>query len=336
MRDIKTLLIVVLLLTCVGARTQTSFFDTIPESGSPAALTLYVDIKKLVRTKQKEPSFSSNIKVEDEHFELILEGKVKARGNVRKQICFYPPISLKIEKSGLESHQLAPTNKYKLVLLCDSGDRSQAYLYRELLAYKIYNEICPYSFQAKPLTVHFVNPQDSSEVKSMKGFIIENEEEMAARQQAQFVNRTQSNLYQIDPDLGLIFSLFEFMIGNTDWSLINMHNTKVVKVANITKLVAVPYDFDYSGLVDAHYAVPDEKLKLADVVERYYLGLKCKETDFNKASLPFIEAKQRIFQLVHNFDYLTERDRQRIQQYLEEFYEILENPKKAHQFFVEN
>ena len=63
------------------------------------------------------------------------------------------------------------------------------------------------------------------------------------------------------------------MIGNTDWSVPNQHNCKVLSGMNIEHSdlgTIVPYDFDYSGLVDADYAVPYEGLALESVRERRY------------------------------------------------------------------
>jgi hypothetical protein len=67
-------------------------------------------------------------------------------------------------------------------------------------------------------------------------------------------------------------ALFEFMIGNTDWFIQNRHNLEFVVVPGHNLLVPIPYDFDYSGLVNAPYAVHHTSLELPSVEIRYYQG----------------------------------------------------------------
>ena len=47
----------------------------------------------------------------------------------------------------------------------------------------------------------------------------------------------------------------------------------------------MPYDFDYSGLVDAPYAVPPDSIHLANVRVRRYRGF-CLHNDRPRPSLP--------------------------------------------------
>ena len=62
------------------------------------------------------------------------------------------------------------------------------------------------------------------------------------------------------------------MIGNTDWSSVDEgHNMELVKGPSETQW-AVPYDFDFSGIVDARYAAPDPRFSIKDVRQRFYRG----------------------------------------------------------------
>ena len=68
----------------------------------------------------------------------------------------------------------------------------------------------------------------------------------------------------------LLASVFMYMVGNTDWSLPYLHNIRVFQ--NFTSYIAVPYDFDWSGIVDAPYAVPDYRLNIKSVRDRIWRG----------------------------------------------------------------
>ena len=59
-------------------------------------------------------------------------------------------------------------------------------------------------------------------------------------------------------------SIFEYMIGNTDCAVPNHHNIRLIVPLTDTfaRPYPVPYDFDYCGVVNAPYAIPDENLDI--------------------------------------------------------------------------
>ena len=64
--------------------------------------------------------------------------------------------------------------------------------------------------------------------------------------------------------------LFQYSIGNTDRSIPGRHNIQMVKSkdSTISKPFVIPYDFDYAGIVNTSYAVPDKNLGIESVTER--------------------------------------------------------------------
>ncbi len=67
------------------------------------------------------------------------------------------------------------------------------------------------------------------------------------------------------------------MISNYDWSMRAApkgeeccHNGRLLAGAGLYQ--PVPYDFDYSGLVDASYAIPPESVPISNVRQRNYRG----------------------------------------------------------------
>ena len=60
------------------------------------------------------------------------------------------------------------------------------------------------------------------------------------------------------------------MIGNTDWSEVAGHNVEVLGIGGVA--LPVPYDFDFSGIVEAPYAVPGRSLSIKTVQDRLYRG----------------------------------------------------------------
>ena len=66
----------------------------------------------------------------------------------------------------------------------------------------------------------------------------------------------------------LKMAVFEYLIGNTDWSVSIF--TKLIASDSLSLPNAVPYDFDHAGIVSAPYPKPAEARQLISVRERRY------------------------------------------------------------------
>jgi hypothetical protein len=135
-----------------------------------------------------------------------------------------------------------------------------------------------------------------------------------------------------------LVAMFEYMIGNTDWSVPGDHNIKLIQVRDSTNSMpyAIPYDFDYSGLVNAEYAVPDEQLGTTSVRERVYRGFPRTQEEIQEASQVFLSKKQEIYDLIRNFPQLDKRDKDDMIKFLDEFYQVVSDPRRANREFIEN
>ena len=122
---------------------------------------------------------------------------------------------------------------------------------------------------------------------------------LAARTNSVEVTSTNLTQKHITPETMDRLAIFNYMIGNTDWSVPNQHNCKIIsplEVNNSGLGIVIPYDFDYSGLVNADYAVPYEKLGLSSVRERRYVGICRTEDAFINALREFTEKKEAVLQ----------------------------------------
>ena len=96
----------------------------------------------------------------------------------------------------------------------------------------------------------------------------------------------------------------------------------------LTEPYIVPFDFDLSGIVNANYAKPNTATDISSVRERYYMGI-CLPEDQVKAGLKvYLERKDEIYALYQNSELLDRRNKQSTIQYLDEFYEIVEDDRK--------
>ena len=135
-----------------------------------------------------------------------------------------------------------------------------------------------------------------------------------------------------------IVALFEYMIGNTDWGVSVNHNTKLIlsKTDSSQRPYVVPYDFDYSGLVNTDYAVPDEKLNITSVTERLYQGFPRSMEEINEVLDIFKKQKSNIYSLINNFDLLTSKSKKEMISYLDSFFKMINDPVELNDVFIEN
>ena len=83
---------------------------------------------------------------------------------------------------------------------------------------------------------------------------------------------------QYEPEALALLDVFQYLIGNTDWSAFAgprgedcCHNVVPYVRADGT-FVPVAYDFDASGIVNPPHAAPDQRLPIRNVRQRLYRG----------------------------------------------------------------
>ena len=125
----------------------------------------------------------------------------------------------------------------------------------------------------------------------------------------------------------LLHSFFQHMIGNTDWSMVQFHNVKLVRTD--AGHFGVPYDFDWSGLVDAPYAEPNETLNLRNVRQRLFRGFCLEGLDYPRAVADLQAIRTDVFALIDSQEGLRDDDRKDVREYIEDYYEILDDEQQV-------
>jgi len=253
------------------------------------------------------------------------EIKLRSRGISRNSICNFPPITLNFRKEDLITDDQRKIEKIKMVTHCNSGN--EEYLFREYLIYKLYNALTDLSFRVRLVNIDYISTAKSGKVIRTYAFLIEPVNMLTERLNTFEVENPKLSQKNIIPEEMDRVSIFNYMIGNTDWAVPGQHNVKIITdpvQKNSILGIVIPYDFDYSGLVNAHYALPAEPLGLKSVRERRYLGA-CRSDDQIKESLKqFSEKKSEFYRIINEFQYLSEKERNRMTDYLDEFFYELE------------
>lgn len=308
------------------------------QTDKPLRISLKFDMKLLIRTKHKGEYQKAQLSILNQNSVLVeKEIRVRARGITRRSICQFPPIKLNFKQNGPDNDTLNDINSLKLVTHCKNSALHEQYLLREYLVYRMYNLLTDSSFRVKLVHINYIDTEDKMKPLTKYGFLIESNDRLAERLQGTRISRTGINTWDTDRSHTGLLDVFQYMIGNTDWSIPPLHNIRLVKPAiPYAKILAIPYDFDYSGMVNAMYAVPDENLGIESVRVRVYRGYCLpSDGDYQKLFTLFLENKQAMFSLVEDFELLDKRSRSEMLEYLEEFYTILENPRMAQREIID-
>jgi hypothetical protein len=252
---------------------------------------------------------------------------LSARGLTRrlKLTCSFPPLRVEFAQKPPETSLFAHQSRLKLVTHCQSPEGFQQHMLLEYSAYRIFNLISPVSFRVRLATVDYAEPSGRVSV-SRYGFFIEDMDDTARRNgmtRAQVGDRILSS--QLEPRQAARVALFEYMIGNLDWSMRAgpkgepcCHNSRLL-AGKGPLLVSMPYDFDYSGLVDAPYAIPPEGIPVRSVRTRYYQGY-CRFNSEVVAAAAEFRAKRPAIEALFRQIPLTERPRAKALAYLADFF----------------
>jgi len=305
------------------------------ESNDVLEARLNMDIPKLVKTSAKPEYLPATFSCKIGDDSISEQIRVIARGHVRKEICYLPPVKLKFHNST--SPKLSPLSSLKMTCTCFENNDGDQLLLKEYLVYKIYNLITDKSFRVRLLKLNYedVNPKKKSYLGH--AFLIESDKSMAKRNGCIELKNTRSHSEYADRDQMTIFAIFQYMIGNTDFGISANHNIILIQPAkdSTARPIVIPYDFDYAGLVDAYYAVPNEGLDIENVRQRLYRGFARTPEELNAAFAIFNKQKENIYSLIRNFDLLSEKNRKTIIEYLDDFYKTINNSNQVKTIFIE-
>ena len=295
-------------------------------SNEPARITLEFDLREFSKKKYEDEYQKAILGFELAEADTVItkEVRIKARGNNRKKRCFFPPIRLNINKSDIDNKFLEDTKKIKLVTHCKNSIIYEKYILKEYLVYKLYNVISPNSFRVRLTRVDYIDTGKKGKDVETWAFLIEPEGLLDERLDGQKIKNDRLSQRFMQPKEAVRMTLFNYMVGNTDYSVTGRHNVKIMMPNDVTTTlgVPIPYDFDYAGIVNATYAVPYEGLGLKSVKERYYLGNCANEAVIPEIIEEFNAKKEALLQVIKDFEHLSEREKQNMMDYLEEFFNM--------------
>lgn len=214
----------------------------------------------------------------------------------------------------------------KLVLPCQDTRISNDLLLKEYVCYQLYEHMSPYVLNTRLVKIVLTDVVGKrSGVIKLNGFLIEDDDDAARRLKAKVVNADKVNPFMLQDTCALRFDLFQFMIGNTDYSAAYFHNIKVLRT-KAGSLLPVAYDFDMSGFVSAPYATADASLGIENVRERVYRGFCRDEAVAEFVRREYLSRESTVYGVIDKHQHLfSDKDHAMMRRYMEEFFVVLRN-----------
>jgi hypothetical protein len=310
-------------------QTSTDLFG----SQQPLKLSLAASIKSL----KKETNDSTYLEgtlgfAQQDQLLDSVDLRVRARGDFRRTQCYFAPLKLEFRKSDIRGTLLEGHKELKLVLPCLIGSTTDDYVLKEYLAYKLFEVVSPYHYKTRLAAVEFTELKGKRErTHELTGFLIEDHGTLAKRLDGKRFRKNMPPQMQ-DPYYSVVNNLFQFGIGNTDFSLRIQHNQRLYYIDG--KYFSIPYDFDMSGLVNAPYATVSNaqtlKKPIYEVTDRGYKGYSRDPALLQQVRGEFLAARQ---EMMHELELLKplfkdQRQYEEAASYLESFFDILEDDFK--------
>ncbi|MDP9229616.1 MAG: hypothetical protein M3O67_02955 [Bacteroidota bacterium] len=303
----------------------------------PLNVTLITDIKMLQKNKfdMKYQNAVFTIKLPDSST-VTEEILIQTRGKARIAICDMPSMRLNFRTPS--SPNLSFLKEIKLVNTCENRTDYGQLLIKEYLVYKIYNLLTEMSLKVRLLNLTYQDIKGAKKPFTQYAFLLEDIDDMAARNgckecEIKNMHDEHSNRQQMT-----MVSVFQYMIGNTDWSVMATHNIKMMrpKKDTLAPPYIIPFDFDYGGLVNAEYAVAPANLPIESVRDRLYRGYPRTMEELQATLQIYNQQKEKIYALINNCEQLQSRHRKDMIGYLDDFYKTINNKKEVQKVFIDN
>ncbi|MBL4559719.1 MAG: hypothetical protein JKX79_01915 [Labilibaculum sp.] len=309
------------------------------ESDSLIELSITTDLKALVKDvgdKNKYHKGRLSYLLGDSIVSMIVD--LKTRGNFRKDrsICAFPPMSIKFNKAESSYSHFHDNDKLKMVTHCQNrNSRFEQMLIQEYLIYKAYNIFTPESFRVRLAKITYKDSKNKMKPLTKFAFFLEDFKKMAKRNGK--IARYDKKVHQDRTIISKVtkLAIFQYLIGNTDWGVPTLHNIKLISKTPTSRLITIPYDFDWTSLVNAPYAIPNAKLNIESIHERLYRGYQRTAKELEYIFREFRMKKERLYAIYTNCPYLNDKEKERVLNYFDEFYETIDNPKSIKSEFID-
>ena len=304
------------------------------DSNEPLEITIEFPLRDLMRNASDRPVVDGLVSYTDAKGDVIsLPVQMSTRGRSRLSVCRFSPLALSVKKKAASGTLFEGQKSLKIVTHCRGHMLYRNYLVQEYGIYEAFNVLTDVAFRTRLLNVTYRDSEDPDFEVAEQAFFIESIREVAARNGLERKRVRQTEIEQLDSAYAALTAMFQFMIGNTDWSVRKApegsnccHNGRILGPAGEDAgWKVVPYDFDQAGLVDAEYAEPAEQFLLRSVRQRLWRG-RCVHNDELDAVIALFNERRQAIESALVVP--GTRQEKSAMKYIDGFYEVINDPKK--------
>jgi hypothetical protein len=317
-----------------GAAAQDSAASGPPSlftSHAPLEMTIRTDLRALLRDRGDDRSDHEGVvqipRADGGVDSVSVELRTRGIFRRRPSICSFPPLRLSIGRRAGRGTPLDGERRIKLVTHCRGSDQYEQYLLQEYLIYRAYALLTDLSLRTRLARVTYEDITGREKPVTRYAVLIEDERRLAERHRMRVVEDTAAPIARLDPGQTVFVAVFQYFIGNTDWSIRALHNV-ILLADSAGGLRPVPYDFDWSGVIGTRYAQPDTSLPIKTVQERLYAGYCGTPDDFEQIFARFRQQRAAIEGL-YDLDALERGNRERARRYYADFFRMIDDPRRT-------
>jgi hypothetical protein len=334
--------------SCAGARDDNP--DSHPglaplfANHAPLEVTIEAPLTTLMEERPEKEYLEGTFSyTKDDGTQQTFDLKLRTRGNFRRsdETCDFAPVRLNFRKKQLKDTEFDGQDKLKLVTHCQQNKMSfEQLVLREYLAYRILQVMTDKSFGVRLFHINWLDTERGKS-KLKYGFVLEDDDDVADRFGMKSLKLGDVTHEELDPRQENLVNMFQYMIGNTDYSLVNgpadddcCHNSMLLSATDGPPYTPLPYDFDFAGLVNAPYAAANPAFKLPNVRVRLYRG-QCSNNELLPDTIQhFLDKKDAVYAIIDELDMFSSKARRGTTSYVNSFYRDIMNPKLIQQRII--
>ena len=305
---------------------------------SPLAVTLTADLRGLRSDKDTNAAWrGGTISYASDSGQVALPIRVRTRGLWRLKHCTFPPLRLDFPSKGTKNTVFHQLGRPKLVNYCRDNETYEQLILQEHQLYRIYRLLTPVSYRVRLLRVAYVDSASGETQATRYAILAEDPDHLARRLNGTVMKMRGATAQDFESEPLALAFVFQYMIGNTDFSFNGLHNTNIIGTSD-ARILPVAYDFDFAGAVNASYATPDPSLRIRNVRQRTFRGYCAIASAYPAVLSVFHEQKPAIYALYRDEvgKLLDERRVRETLSYFDEFYEMIATPESAQRSFLNN
>lgn len=243
----------------------------------PLEITITTSLAKVIKDRDSTDRVTHGAELaykDSAGTEVKVAITLRTRGHFRRQVrnCDFPPLKVEMTKAAAKNTVFEGNRTLKLASSCrPSNDDYEQYILQEAAVFRMYQVITPWSYRVRLAHVTYNDSTGKAKPVQSWAFFVEDDGDLAQRRGVKKFEIKGARFDDLEPVLWGKLQLFQYMIGNTDWSVSGLHNITLFK-DTAAVIHPVPYDFDWSGAVNTRYAFPDKSLSIRSVVDRLWRG----------------------------------------------------------------